>query len=171
MNLESFKKTLSIREGRENKKYLCTKKHWTIGVGWNMDANPLPKDIKEFEKLNGYITDEMIDRLLNISIEAATNNCRDIYKEFDSFSENRRFALIDLMFNMGSGKILKGFPSFVKAVNVQDWQLAADELKYSNGKIKNKLSDYWKQLHGDPDGADDGKLERPEEIYKALVNG
>jgi hypothetical protein len=55
--------------------------------------------------------------------------------------------------------------------NRYDWQRAADEIKYSNGLTKNKLSEYWKQLGGDPVGRDDGRLERPEEIYKMLVGG
>lgn len=65
----------------------------------------------------------------------------------------------------------KEFPSFVRAVNARNWQWAADELKYVDGKKKGMLSDCWTQLHGDPVGTDDGRLERPEEIYMMIREG
>ena len=56
------------------------------------------------------------------------------------------------------------------AVDDQKWDRAANELKYADGEKKTRLSLYWKELHGDPDGTDDGKTERPEAIYNLLVS-
>jgi lysozyme len=159
--MDRLKEMLKRHEGFRRKKYLCTKKHWTIGVGWNLDANPLPDDIASFLRIHGYITDEMIERLLDISIETATDNCRDVYPGFDSFSENRRFALIDFMFNLGIGHVLE-FVNTNRAINEGRWTDAAHGIKHSA---------YWKQLGGDPEGTDDGKLERPEEIAKMIMEG
>jgi len=161
MNIERLKEMLRRHEGRKNKVYLCTQKKRTIGVGWNLDANPLPADIASFLQMHGYITDEMIDRLLDISITTATDNCRDIYRDFDTFSENRRFALIDMMFNMGIGT-LKTFKNTNKAINEGRWDDAVTGIKHSQ---------YWKQLGGDPEGTDDGKLARPEEIAMMIQGG
>lgn len=164
---------LEKHEGRKYKLYPDTAKppKWTIGVGWNVTDNPLPPHIAQYLAEHGKITDEMIDQLLAISIKIARSACEDLFPAFDTFSETRQMALIDLLFNMGKFRVNHKFPAFCHNVNIEDWQGAADELKYANGKTKGKLSDYWVQLHGDPDGTDDGKLERPEEIYEMIVGG
>ena len=161
MNIERLKELLKRHEGVKNKVYRCSAGKRTIGVGWNLDANPLPSDIASFLHINSYITEEMIDRLLDISITTATDNCRDIYPAFDTFSENRRFALIDFVFNVGIGTALT-FKNTNKAINEGRWGDAAHGLSHSQ---------YWKQLGGDPDGTDDGKLERPEEIAMMIQEG
>ncbi len=158
-------------EGWKLVPYRCSMGHWTVGAGWNMDANPLPPDIAAYLKVNGRITDAMGERLLDITLATAEAACKRLFPRFDSLDIVRQDALVDVTLNMGEAKIRKLFPSFVKAVNRQDWQRAADELKYSDGLKKDKLSPYWTQLHGDPDGKDDGRLERPEEIYKMLTAG
>ncbi len=169
--MESLRDRTKRLEGWKLKPYPCSKGHMTIGAGWNLDANPLPASMKAHYNEHKSITEEMAEELLTISIEAATNQCRSMWPEFDTYTEHRQWALIDVIFNMGAWKILHVFPSFVAAVRRQDWRRAADELKYSNGLKKDKLSDYWTQLHGDPDGTDDKRLERPEENYKMLVEG
>jgi len=159
--MNRLKEMLIRHEGWKNKPYRCTKGKLTIGVGWNIEANRLPGDIAAYLRMYGRITDEMINRLLDISIETATNNCRGVFKGFDSFSENRRFALIDFMFNLGVTRELK-FKNTNKAINEGRWHDAANGIKHSA---------YWRQLGGDPEGTDDGKLERPEEIAKMIENG
>ena len=161
MNIEHLKEMLKRHEGVKSKVYRCPAGKRTIGVGWNLDANPLPSDIASFLQMHNYITDEMIERLLDISIETATDNCRDVYLAFDTFSENRRFALIDFMFNCGIGTVLT-FRNTNRAINEGRWEDAANGIKHSA---------YWKQLGGDPEGTDDGKLERPEEIAKLIQEG
>jgi len=124
MNLHDL---IKKHEGLRLKKYLCSKKHWTIGYGWNLDAHKLPEDIAACLNVTGAITEAMAERLLNISITVATDDCRAIYPGFDVFSEARRFALIDFMFNLGSTKALK-FKKTLAAIEAGDWQRAADEL-------------------------------------------
>jgi lysozyme len=161
MNLDSLKNMLTRHEGRKKKRYLCSRSHWTIGVGWNIDAWPLPVDIAAYLSVHGEITEGMIDRLLDISITSATNNCRDIYPGFDGFSERRRFALIDFVFNLGA-KGATGFKKMRNAIISGDWNEAANQIQDSA---------YWRQLGGDPKGTDDGKLERPEEVAMMLREG
>jgi len=164
---------ITSHEGRKRKPYKDTAKppKWTIGVGWNITDRPLPKPIKAYLDEHGEIAEEMIDALLETSIKEATQDCKDLFPDFNSFAENRQMALIDIIFNMGRFKISHKFPTFVHNVNIEDWQAAADELKYTNGKTKTKQSSYWIQLHGDPDRTDDGKKERPETIYEMLIGG
>ena len=96
-------KFIEGHEGRRNKPYKDTAEppKTTLGVGWNMDANPLPDDIQEYLNANGEITDEMVDRLFSISLDRATVGCKDLFPDFDNFSDNRKMALIDFTFEMG----------------------------------------------------------------------
>ena len=113
-------------EGRRNKPYKDTAEppKTTIGVGWNMDANPLPDDIQEYLNANGEITDEMVDRLFSISLDRATVGCKDLFPDFDNFSDNRKMALIDFTFEMGERGESK-FTHAVAAINAGQWDDAA----------------------------------------------
>lgn len=152
---------LARHEGRKNKVYKCPAGYNTIGVGWNIDANPLPMGIAEFLRVNGFITDDMIEDLLDISIDVATKNCKRLYPNFSKLSVTRQNALIDFMFNVGIGTAA-GFHNTNLAINEGRWEDAAKGLRKSL---------YWRQLGGDPEGTDDGKLERPEEIAQMLIEG
>lgn len=161
MNHDALRKMLLRHEGWRKKKYRCSQGRWTIGVGWNLDAWSLPSDIAVYLEVHGEITEGMIERLLDISVETATRQCRDIYPGFDGFGEARRFALVDFVYNVGGFGAL-GFKKMRKAIIAGDWQEAAEQIRDS---------EYWRQLGGDPKGTDDGELERPEEIAQMLRVG
>ena len=156
-----LREMLVRHEGLRKKAYKCSKGKWTIGIGHNIDANPLPADMKLYLAEHGELSDELIDRLFEADVAIAERGCRILYPGFDSFSENRRNALIDLMFNMGLGSLQK-FHVTNSLINKGDWSRAADNLK---------LSLYYRQLGGDPPGTDDGREERPEEICRLLRDG
>jgi len=159
--METINQFIERHEGRRNKPYKCTAGKNTIGVGWNFDDNPLPKKIRDYLKAHGEITDAMIDELLKISIGIAIQGCEDLFPEFEKFSENRRMALIDFLFNLG-GHRTSHFINTIAAINTGRWEDAAAGVRKSL---------YWKQLGGDPPGTDDGKLERPEEIADMIEVG
>ena len=56
MNLDRLKAMLRTDEGTRLRRYRCPAGHWTIGYGWNIDANPLPPEIAAYERVNGQIT-------------------------------------------------------------------------------------------------------------------
>ena len=122
----TLKELLIRHEGKRTRPYLCTAGKRTIGVGHNFDDNPLPPDIDAFLEDNGYITDEMIDTLLEQDIEDATGFCHKLYPNFDSFTENRQNALIDFLF-VGYGTA-KQFKNTNRAINEERWDDAADGL-------------------------------------------
>lgn len=124
MKVEDF---IEKHEGRRHKPYKCSAGYWTIGVGYNFDANPFPDDISKYLKKYGEITDEMIDRLLWISIGAAKMNCYKLFPDFGSFSVNRQMALIDFVFNVGYAGA-KRFVHAVAAINTGRWQDAGREM-------------------------------------------
>ena len=111
-------------EGRRKKPYRCPAGKLTIGVGHNIDANPLPIDIKRKLEMDGSIDNEMIDRLLNTDIRHAAADCQVIFPQFNTFSDNRRMALIDWVFQLGFTGARR-FVRSVKAINSEQWEDAA----------------------------------------------
>lgn len=126
----TIKKFISNNEGRRNKPYKCPAGCNTIGVGWNMDAHPLPAPIQEYLNQHGEITEEMIDNLLEISILSATADCEDLFPDFDNFSNVRRIALVDFLFNIGKKKAMQ-FAKSIHKINIGHWQDAAEAMRQS----------------------------------------
>jgi len=129
VNFDLLREMLIRHEGLRLRPYKDTRDLWTIGVGWNM-KNELPEDIKACLNLTGSITQDMADRLLNISIDMAVRQCRAIFTNFDKFSDNRQAALADWIFNVGAGTAMK-FKKMISAIVQGEWERAADELQDS----------------------------------------
>lgn len=121
---------IESHEGRRRKPYVCTGGKMTIGVGHNFDDNPLPNDIKKQLEKYGQIDDEQIDRLLNQDIRSAVHDCQVLFPSFNEFSDSRRMALIDWMFQLGFRGV-RNFKKAVKAINAEDWELAARNMAES----------------------------------------
>jgi lysozyme len=122
---------LEKHEGRKRKPYKCPAGFKTIGVGWNLEANPLPARIAEYLKENGEITEEMIDTLLEASIIVARNDCKSLFPEFNKFSKSRKMALIDFVFQLGRKRASR-FVRAVAAINTGRWEDAAKEMGNSS---------------------------------------
>lgn len=60
-------------------------------------------------------------------VQNAETGLRNLYSGYDSFSNSRKTALVDMAFNLGIDKLRKGFPKFNAAVNSGDWEAAARE--------------------------------------------
>jgi lysozyme len=127
----TIKEFITKHEGRKNKPYKCSAGKNTIGVGWNFDDNPLPPHIADYLRKNKQITDEMIDSLLECSISIAEDNCHDLFPNFDNFSENRKMALIDFLFQLGFTRARK-FVHAVAAINTGRWEDAGKEIENSS---------------------------------------
>ncbi len=128
--MKMLREMLIRHEGWRNKPYFCPAGARTIGVGWNMDAHKLPDDIASCRHVTGEITDEMVGRLLDISIGIAVDDCHSLYAKYDEFSEVRKAALADFMFNVGINTAFK-FTHMRAAIAAQDWNLAADSMVQS----------------------------------------
>jgi lysozyme len=125
-----LKPRLKEEEKVVNKIYKCTAKRNTIGCGHNCDASPLPLDMQNFLEANGYITDEMIETLLDKDIDKADADARKLFPEFDELTENRQAAIVDLLFNMGLGTFSK-FTKTIGAIRQRNWDAAAVNLQKS----------------------------------------
>ena len=119
-----LREMLRRHEGVRNKVYKDTVGIKTIGVGHNIIANPLPSDIAKCLEIYGEITEEMVDRLLDSDIMVAIGACKRLYQDFDNFSENRKNACIDWLFNIGEGTTRK-FQVTNRAINEGRWDDAA----------------------------------------------
>lgn len=84
----------------------------TIGIGWNLE-NGLPNEI--------------IDRLFEISIERAMNDCVSIFPHFIALPDSKKRCLLNLAFNMGRDRLMT-FKKMIAAINARDFETAAKEL-------------------------------------------
>lgn len=126
----TIKEFITNNEGRRKNPYKCPAGFNTIGVGWNMDAHPLPAPMQSYLDEHGEITEEMIDNLIEISILSATSDCEDLFPDFDNFSDTRRMALIDFLFNLGKKKAMQ-FTKSIHKINIGHWQDAANAMRES----------------------------------------
>ena len=98
--LKKLVEQLKDHEGVRLKPYICTAGKLSIGIGRNLDDVGI--SLREAETM-----------LFN-DIEEARKQLNDIFDNFDTFSEIRRIALIDMMFNLGKSRFL-GFKKMITA--------------------------------------------------------
>jgi lysozyme len=127
---DNLRKLIKRHEGLSLIPYTCPAGFKSIGYGWNYAVNPLPPDINAHLQTHGSITKSMAEELLGIAVSRSIADCRRLYPDFDSYSENRRNALTDMMYNMGYGTLSK-FRISNRFVREQKWQEAADNFMQS----------------------------------------
>ena len=128
--METLKQMLIRHEGKKLIPYRCRSGFLTVGIGHNIDANGLPNDVRNYMRQNGKITEEMVNKLYDIDIKKATEGCKELYPNFENFSEVRQMALIDFVFNVGEATAKK-FISTNHYINSGDWENAAKRLEKS----------------------------------------
>jgi GH24 family phage-related lysozyme (muramidase) len=104
---ERLRKLIKSHEGFSLIPYKCPAGFNSIGWGWNFDSTPLPDDVSEYMYEHGKITVEMAERLLDIAISVALENCQKLYPAFDLFSEHRKNVLCDYVFTVGYNAALQ----------------------------------------------------------------
>jgi lysozyme len=121
--IERLKEMLIRHEGKRNKIYKCPAGFNTIGIGHNIDAKGLPGNMREYLKHNERITDAMINQLFAEDISDAINDCTKLYPAFNTFTESRKIALIDFIFQLGPGGA-GNFRTTNRHINAGAWQAA-----------------------------------------------
>lgn len=112
MNRTRLKIQLVKHEGDRRKPYTDTAGHLTIGVGRNLEAKPL--------------SDAVVALMLDEDIIEALGVCTRLFMGFDTFSEPRQHALIDMAFNLGEHG-LGAFTKMRAAVDAREWARVAEE--------------------------------------------
>ena len=118
LRIDEIKDDLRRDEGLCLKVYQCPAGKRTIGYGWNIEANPLPKFIEFYLVQHGEITLEMAEYLLDLSLTNAIESAKKIIptKTWKALSLNQRAVVVEMIFNMGVGTFLK-FRRFRQALN------------------------------------------------------
>lgn len=125
---------LLFNEGFRSKPYFCIKGKQTIGIGRNLDANPITP---EEEKVIGAkwisegITKNGALYLLRNDIEKVLKQLNKELPWWNTMNQDRQYVMIDLCFQLGINGLLK----FKKTLNYlmdSEYKLASDELLNSN---------------------------------------
>lgn len=138
-------------EGLKYTPYRCSQNKLTIGIGHNIEANPLPKGMQKELDENGKLSLPSIMQLVNKDIDYAEQDARALFESFNDFSQNRKVAVVDLIFNMGRTTFSR-FITTVAAIRMGNWDAAAKGLKNSK---------WFKQV----------QKERAEGIVELITNG
>ena len=139
MKMERLTETLIRHEGLRLSPYRCTEGKLTIGVGHNLDDNPISKRAAMMI-LEDDIAHCLVDLRNNIS-------------GFTAMPETVQEVLVNLCFNMGINRLL-GFKNTLGHLREGSYPAAADELldsRYARqvGRRANELADTLRGLDND----------------------
>ena len=127
---DQLKDDLIFDEGLRYTVYKDTLGYNTIGVGRCIDTNPLPAYAKAELEANGKLSLTTILELLEKDIDKAEQNARKLFESFNDFTDNRKGALVNLLFNLGITTFSK-FITCIAAVRNGQWGAAGAALKNS----------------------------------------
>lgn len=122
---------LKFHEGCVDHVYKCPAGFKTIGIGRNLETNPLSEKEKEVvgDISQGISVDGAIYLLKN-----DVKRCEEELKKNISFwynlDDERQYALLDMCFNMGIKRLL-GFKKMLNAMLIGDYRGAAKECLWS----------------------------------------
>lgn len=128
---EEIVKRLLFHEGCVDHIYICPAGHKTIGVGRNLESNPLtPREKHVVGDISKGITLDKIIYLLNNDIKRCQKELSQNISWFYQLDDERQYALLDMCFNMGIKKLL-GFKRMLGAMFIGDYRGAAKECMLS----------------------------------------
>ena len=71
------------------------------------------------------LTDESINSLLDKRIAEFEVGLKRHFGDFDTFPADARLGIMDMAFNLGINGLMTKFPTFVKGVNSENWDLCS----------------------------------------------
>ena len=153
--LELLKEDLRKDEGFEDTTYpgpVTGEPH--IGYGHLLGQSQTDDELEvmdlddELDDWTGFrITVEQAEKLLDIDIGDAIESLAPTWtpEQLEALDPERYIALMSMAFQIGGFGIQRKFPSFVKAIQGEDWDRAAEEMLWSNGLKKQRRSAWYKQ--------------------------
>lgn len=102
------------------------------------ELGQIARTYKRYTKL--HVDETEIQRLTNNHIDNFYRQLKELFPEFDDYPKNIRFALFDMIYNLGKGGLRDKFPNFCRAVRNRDWAQAANES--SRTKIAENRNQY-----------------------------
>lgn len=118
---------LVMHEGCCLNPYICPAGYKTIGVGRNLETNPLTSEEKRVcgDYEHG-ITKQAAFYLLRNDIERVNKECKKHIPFFETLDNERQYALLDMSFNLGIKGLLK-FKKMLSAMGIGNWIEASNE--------------------------------------------
>ncbi|MBQ7659415.1 MAG: glycoside hydrolase family protein [Alphaproteobacteria bacterium] len=125
--LDEIQKRLLLHEGAVDHIYTCPAGYKTIGIGRNLETNPLTAKEKEVvgDISHGITLDKALYLLRN-DVKRCEKELSDNISWFYQLDDERQYALLDMCFNMGIKKLL-GFKRMLGAMFIGDFRGAAKE--------------------------------------------
>ena len=124
---------LSVNEGIVLKPYKCPAGKLTIGIGRNLDDNPL--NTEEFEKIGHNCRTQGITK--DEAFYLCRNDLKKVKADLDKnlawwreLNDDRQYVMIDLCFNLGINKLLK-FQKTLDSIATGWYIKAGDQLMQS----------------------------------------
>jgi len=105
--------SINDHEGFQKFMYLDSEGHWTIGYGYNLSANGIPREVAAL--------------LRDIKVEEAYFDLCKNFPGFLQLSEQRQIILIEMVYQMGITGVLK-FTKFIKACVSRNYIEARKEM-------------------------------------------
>ena len=152
MNKAKMREQLIAHEGLRLEAYRDHLGNWTIGVGRNMQANPVDRELgRHVPYPGGRITNNEATILLNNDIDRFARAVQQNLSFYPRLSEPRQHVLIDMAFNLGISGLLS-FRKMLQAVRDGNYGRAADEMLNSDwanqvGRRARTLADMMRNNH------------------------
>ena len=122
MNIEQLKETLKVDEGVVYEVYNDHLGYPTFGIGHLV----LEGEPEHGLSVGTPITEERVDECFERDVEYVLNDCRILHEDFDSYPEEVKQIIANMMFNMGRTR-LTNFRKHNAALQEGDWKTAAIE--------------------------------------------
>ena len=122
---------LKLHEGCSLTPYKCPAGKLTIGIGHNVEDNPLTaEELRVVGDWKHGITREAAHYLCRNDIERCIADLKKNLKWFEGLDKERKYALIDLCFNLGINKLLT-FKKTLASIACGNYRTAAEQLLQS----------------------------------------
>jgi len=127
IDISEAEKRLILHEGLRLNPYYCTRGKQTIGIGRNLDDNPITLEEKAVvgDWEHG-ITKQGALYLLRNDISRFEKQLEQKISFWKSLDDERQYALLDMTFNLGLKGLLK-FKNMLQAIEQKDYTLASEE--------------------------------------------
>ena len=126
MNIEKLREELKIDEGVKYEVYLDHLGLPTCGIGHLITD----EDEEHGKSVGPAVSEERVNELFELDIEATIGECNILYENFNSLPEEVQLIIANMMFNMGRPRLSK-FVKMKEAVNNKDWTEASVQMKDS----------------------------------------
>jgi lysozyme len=146
---------LETHEGKHYSIYLDKFGIKTIGIGFNLESKQNQEALSHYsidihELLRGReLTESEILLLFSISYNTAVADVKAIFGDtYEDLPTNIQYALIDMAFNMGRGKLLQ-FEKMIYHLKRHEYQYAAGEILNSKWykQVGTRGYDIYMQIH------------------------